>query len=117
MTASPIKENCGHKHTKPERMKKFFLVVFAFFSAVLVTRAQSSNKQDIPLVRMYFHEKIDSTQILITRYDGKPMLISSLQMIKNSMSASMTLSWKKWMHYKKRLKPVNSQRIMIRSGI
>src|SRR5580765_2684358 len=53
-------------------MKKIFLFVFSFCSVALLTYAQSSNKQDIPLVRLYFHEKIDSTQMLIARYDGIP---------------------------------------------
>src|SRR5215471_13494588 len=51
-------------------MKKILLVIFTLCPAVIVTYAQSSNKQDIPLVRLYFHEKIDSTQLLIARCDG-----------------------------------------------
>lgn len=50
-------------------MKKFLLLVLlcpAFFSV----NAQSSAKTDIPLVRLYFHEKIDSTQKQIERADG-----------------------------------------------
>jgi hypothetical protein len=53
-------------------MKKIFLVVFSFCAAVSINHAQSSKKQEIPLVRVYFHEKIDSTQTLIGRYDGIP---------------------------------------------
>ena len=53
-------------------MKKFFLFIFSFCSAALLTRAQSSAKQEIPLVRVYFHEKIDGTQTLIGKYDGIP---------------------------------------------
>ena len=53
-------------------MKKFFLLIFSFCFVDLVTHAQSSAKTEIPLVRMYFHEKIDSTQALIARYDGVP---------------------------------------------
>ena len=37
-----------------------------------MVQAQTSNKPDIPLVRLYFHEKIDSTQKLIEKYDGNP---------------------------------------------
>ena len=52
-------------------MKKLFLFL-VLYPAVLLLNAQSSNKPDIPLVRLYFHEKIDSTQKLIEKYDGKP---------------------------------------------
>jgi hypothetical protein len=52
-------------------MKKFFLF-FILYPAFLSLNAQNSNKPDIPLVRLYFHEKIDSTQKLIEKYDGKP---------------------------------------------
>ncbi len=52
-------------------MKKL-LLSFIFYSAVLFVNAQTSNKPDIPLVRLYFHEKIDSTQKLIEKYDGTP---------------------------------------------
>jgi hypothetical protein len=52
-------------------MKK--LLLFSILcSAVLLVNAQTSNKPDIPLVRLYFHEKIDSTQKFIEKYDGKP---------------------------------------------
>ena len=52
-------------------MKKF-LLSFIFCPAVLFVNAQNSNKADIPLVRLYFHEKIDSTQKLIEKFDGTP---------------------------------------------
>ncbi len=55
-------------------MKKVYLfsiiiIAFCFFNVV---SAQSSSKPDIPLVRVYFHEKIDSSQKQIEKYDGKP---------------------------------------------
>ena len=50
-------------------MRRFFLSVL-IFSAAIVVNAQSYNKPDIPLVRAYFHEKIDSTQKLIEKVDG-----------------------------------------------
>jgi hypothetical protein len=52
-------------------MKKF-LLSFIFYPAVLFVNAQNANKADIPLVRLYFHEKIDSTQKLIEKFDGTP---------------------------------------------
>ena len=52
-------------------MRRIFLLIL-FNTAVLWGYAQSANKTDIPLVRLYFHEKIDSTQKLIERFDGKP---------------------------------------------
>ncbi len=52
-------------------MKRIFLFIL-FYSAVLLLHAQTSAKADIPLVRLYFHEKIDSTQKLIEKFDGTP---------------------------------------------
>ncbi len=52
-------------------MKKL-LLSFIFYPAVLFVNAQNSTKPDIPLVRLYFHEKIDSTQKLIEKFDGTP---------------------------------------------
>ena len=52
-------------------MRTIFLLIL-FNAAVLWVYAQSSNKADIPLVRLYFHEKIDSTQKLIEKFDGTP---------------------------------------------
>ncbi|MFT4154629.1 hypothetical protein [Parafilimonas sp.] len=52
-------------------MKKAYpLLAFAFVFQGF-TMAQSAAKPDIPLVRVYFHEKIDSTQKLIKKLDGK----------------------------------------------
>ncbi|HVX26689.1 MAG TPA: hypothetical protein VHB70_10125 [Parafilimonas sp.] len=52
-------------------MKKLFLFFF-LYSAFCSVNAQSFTKSDIPLVRLYFHEKIDSTQKQIAKYDGIP---------------------------------------------
>ena len=39
---------------------------YKFCSGIIgFAEAQSPNKPDIPLVRVYFHEKIDSTQKII----------------------------------------------------
>ncbi len=53
-------------------MKKIFLSVLSFIAATGFAFSQSASRQDVPLVRAYFHEKIDSTQRLIEKYDGKP---------------------------------------------
>jgi len=53
-------------------MKKFLLSVSLMFGIICCVTAQSSAKQDIPLGRMLFHEKIDTTQKLIEKLDGKP---------------------------------------------
>ena len=53
-------------------MKKIYSVLFFICGFCGFAIAQSSNKPDIPLVRLYFHEKIDSTQKIIDKYDGKP---------------------------------------------
>src|SRR5215469_11345770 len=53
-------------------MKKFYLVIVFFYGIIGFTTAQSSTKTDIPLVRALFHEKIDSTQKLIDKWDGTP---------------------------------------------
>src|SRR6478609_9134797 len=52
-------------------MKKFYPLLFIICCFINFAVAQSSNKPDIPLVRLYFHEKIDSTQKQIKKYDGK----------------------------------------------
>ena len=52
-------------------MKKIYSLVFIICCFINFAVAQSSNKPGIPLVRMYFHEKIDSTQKQIKKYDGK----------------------------------------------
>ena len=51
-------------------MKKVYLLLIFIPGFLGFTVAQSSTKPDIPLVRMYFHEKIDSTQKIIERFDG-----------------------------------------------
>jgi hypothetical protein len=53
-------------------MKKIYLVIGFFYAIIGIAGAQSSTKTDIPLVRAYFHEKIDSTQKLIDKWDGTP---------------------------------------------
>src|SRR5436305_6659860 len=52
-------------------MKKIVLFVIFIQGIINFISAQSS-KPDIPLVRIYFHEKIDSTQKLIEKFDGTP---------------------------------------------
>ena len=52
-------------------MKKIYPLLFIICCSINFAVAQSSTKPDIPLVRMYFHEKIDSTQKQIKKYDGK----------------------------------------------
>lgn len=52
-------------------MKRLYFFIL-LYSAVLSANAQSYTKSDIPLVRLYFHEKIDSTKRLIEKYDGTP---------------------------------------------
>jgi len=52
-------------------MKKIYSLLFIIGYFINFAVAQSSNKPDIPLVRLYFHEKIDSTQKQIKKYDGK----------------------------------------------
>ena len=52
-------------------MKKNFLLVVFIYGIINFVAAQSSAQPDIPLVRVYFHEKIDSTQRHIEKYDGK----------------------------------------------
>ncbi len=49
---------------------KIFLLLLFIYPAALLVNAQSAAKSDIPLVRLYFHEKIDSTQKTIDKYDG-----------------------------------------------
>ena len=51
-------------------MKKVYLFIIFILGFISFVVAQSSSKPDIPLVRLYFHEKIDSTQKLIEKYDG-----------------------------------------------
>lgn len=51
-------------------MNKIFLSVI-FFGTINIVAAQTSTKPDIPLMRVYFHEKVDSTQRMIDKYDGK----------------------------------------------
>ena len=53
-------------------MKRIFLFLILIQGTINFTWAQSSAKPDIPLVRLYFHEKIDSTQKQIEKYDGTP---------------------------------------------
>ncbi len=53
-------------------IKKVYLSVIFLVVSKVFTLAQSANKPGVPLVRMYFHEKIDSTQKIIEKYDGKP---------------------------------------------
>lgn len=53
-------------------MKKIFLFSILISSLLHVAVAQTSAKPDIPLVRSFFHEKIDSTQKQIEKYDGRP---------------------------------------------
>jgi hypothetical protein len=50
--------------------KVYFFIIFSY-CFINFTAAQSSSKPDIPLVRYYFHEKIDTTQKLVERLDGK----------------------------------------------
>lgn len=49
---------------------KRFLLLLLLYPSVFFASAQSSKKPDIPLVREYFHAKIDSTQKQIARLDG-----------------------------------------------
>jgi hypothetical protein len=51
-------------------MKKIFPFIIFIQGIIFFADAQSGNKPSIPLVRLYFHEKIDSTQKLIEKYDG-----------------------------------------------
>ena len=53
-------------------MKRIFLFLIFIQGTISFAEAQSSNNPDIPLVRLYFHEKIDSTQKQIEKYDGTP---------------------------------------------
>ncbi|MEO8711237.1 MAG: hypothetical protein ABI405_03885 [Parafilimonas sp.] len=53
-------------------MKKKILLIVFLYGIINLAAAQSSTQPDIPLVRVYFHEKIDSTQRRIEKYDGKP---------------------------------------------
>ncbi len=53
-------------------MKKIYLVIGFVFGIIGFTTAQSSTKTDVPLVRQFFHEKIDSSQKLIDKWDGTP---------------------------------------------
>lgn len=53
-------------------MKKVLLSAGLMVGMVSSGIAQSSVKPDIPLVRQYFHEKIDSSQKLIDKMDGRP---------------------------------------------
>ncbi|MBV9962462.1 MAG: hypothetical protein JO072_09460 [Parafilimonas sp.] len=50
-------------------MKKILLFVI-FIQVIINFVSAQSGKPDIPLVRLYFHEKIDSTQKLIEKFDG-----------------------------------------------
>ena len=52
-------------------MRIVLLFLFCWLACFSVN-AQTSANQEIPLVRAYFHEKIDSTQKYIERYDGTP---------------------------------------------
>lgn len=52
-------------------MKKVYLLIIFAYVFLNLTAAQSASKPDIPLVRLYFHEKIDTTQKQIEKYDGK----------------------------------------------
>jgi hypothetical protein len=53
-------------------MKRIFLFIIFIQGINFFADAQSGNKPGIPLVRIYFHEKIDSTQKQIEKYDGTP---------------------------------------------
>lgn len=53
-------------------MKKILLLIIFIYGIVNFTVAQSATQPDIPLVRLYFHEKIDSSQKRIEKFDGKP---------------------------------------------
>ncbi len=51
-------------------MKRIFLFIIFIQGIINFADAQSVSKPDIPLVRAYFHEKIDSTQKRIENADG-----------------------------------------------
>ena len=53
-------------------MKKNYLLILFICGVLNGVIAQTSNKPDIPLVRSFFHAKIDTTQKQIEKYDGKP---------------------------------------------
>lgn len=53
-------------------MKKIYLVISFVYGIIGFAVAQSFNKADIPLARMYFHDKIDTTQKIINKWDGTP---------------------------------------------
>jgi hypothetical protein len=53
------------------KLKKTYLLLIFVFGLSGFAVAQSAARPDIPLVRVYFHEKIDSTQKLIRKLDGK----------------------------------------------
>ncbi|MEP6465457.1 MAG: hypothetical protein ABJB05_04095 [Parafilimonas sp.] len=53
-------------------MKKMFLFIIFVQGVINFACAQSVSNANIPLVRSYFHEKIDSTQKQIEKYDGTP---------------------------------------------
>src|SRR5205809_1357222 len=63
---------CSGEKTNLLQMKKVYLFIVFIYGIMSFTAAQSSSKPEIPLVRLYFHEKIDSTQKQIEKYDGTP---------------------------------------------
>ncbi|MBS1746416.1 MAG: hypothetical protein JST21_09635 [Bacteroidetes bacterium] len=74
-------------------MKKKFLSVLSIIVAANAAFAQTASRQDIPLVRVYFHEKIDSTQKLIEKYDGKPdgyFMPSDNEALNEKLNAALT---------------------------
>src|SRR5436853_1704430 len=52
-------------------MKKLYLLLIFTYCFLSYGIVHSEGKADVPLVRMYFHEKIDTTQKQIAKYDGK----------------------------------------------
>ncbi len=52
-------------------MKKIYLSIIFICGFISLVVAQSASKPDIPMTRIYFHDKVDTTQKQIERFDSR----------------------------------------------